>query len=208
MNIFGKFNKFISLFGMSVDYIDLDTSKELDKRALASDWAIVGNDLRAAMNIEGSFYSDPDITGLSLFKSGINMRGSNDMYTRTEVGSRDGILPPADQLASYESIVKGSAASIMRAFLKQSSHRMQMEALRLEAEINRSRLGITYALISTLVSLTCCVILVIKGFTLAGGATGLFGSSAVAAFIYGTRLCRPEQCHKGKDNGSETPPED
>lgn len=105
-----------------------------------------------------------------------------------------GPIPPAAELARYESIEKGMASRIVALAERQSKHRQKMEEVLVRASSRDSFLGILCGLafgLSGLILTGFCVYVGhgIAGTLVGGGTIG----SIVFAFIYGTRWNRRSQ---------------
>ena len=115
--------------------------------------------------------------------------------------SFSGPLPPPEVLDKYNQIIPNGAERIMAMAEKQSSHRRQLEKTVITTDSRNSLLGIIFALIIGLATITIGGIVIYAGHGFAGtflGSAGLTG--LVSTFIYGTRQRRQERETKHQEN--------
>lgn len=103
-----------------------------------------------------------------------------------------GPIPPPNIIEGYENVLPGAADRIIKMAEQQSSHRQQMEQVKVHAESRDSFLGVIFAFILGIGCLGACIIMVIKVPVAAGaicgsviGVTGI--GSIVSSFLKNTR---------------------
>jgi len=97
-----------------------------------------------------------------------------------------GPMPPPDILAGYNDIIPDGAERILRMAEKQSDHRMDMEKIVVNRELNQSGRGQNYALIIVILVLIASFSLIYLGHEVAGGVLGVVDLVALASvFIIG-----------------------
>lgn len=115
---------------------------------------------------------------------------------RQVVVSRSGPLPPAEEIAGYERVLRGSADRIILMAEKQSDHRRRMEELQVgcatEAIKETHRFEYRLSLFGSIFAFIICITVVIVGgiCIINGNSITGFGSiflglgSIIGAFIY------------------------
>ncbi len=103
-----------------------------------------------------------------------------------------GPIPPPNIIAGYENVVPGAADRIISMAETQARHRQTLETLEVKTEARDSLLGILFAFILGIGSITACIVIVIKvpqnAGAIAGSLLGVTGiGSIVSAFLKTTR---------------------
>lgn len=110
-----------------------------------------------------------------------------------------GPLPHPDTLARYDEIVPGSAEWIVKRFLEQGEHRMQLEKMVIENDIKQSRWGLAAGFILALVVVLGAIYAIVQGYDFAGVAAIVSALATLAGvFVYGTKSRRDEREEKSK----------
>ena len=108
-----------------------------------------------------------------------------------------GPIPDAAQLEKYDLICPGAADRIITMAENQSRHRQKMENMVIASNVRNSTLGVIFAFILGLATITGGVFLAYNGQGWPGallGSAGLIG--LVSVFIYGTRSSKEERAQK------------
>ena len=121
-----------------------------------------------------------------------NSEQMQKMIARVIAKEFSGPIPPPNIISGYEDVLPGAADRIIKMAEVQSSHRQQMESMKIKAEIRDSFLGVIFAFMLGIGCLIACVITVIMVPATAGavsgsilGVTGI--GSIVTAFLKNTR---------------------
>lgn len=115
---------------------------------------------------------------------------------RREVSIHQGPLPSPEQLEKYEKVYPGIAKEIINMAVEQAKHRQEMEKVEVKSASRDSLLGLIFAFIFCLVTVSGAIYLIDGGHTITG--IFLYGASFVAvvtAFIQGRSI--------NKDNNAE-----
>lgn len=127
--------------------------------------------------------------------------GSGEIIQQSMSITREGILPPPEELAKYEEIRPGITEVLLKSYTEQSQHRMELEKAVVYTGAGNTRRGQAFAFILSL-------IVIIGGFGLIlldkniFGITAILGSLAtlVGVFIYGNKSKKKERIQKSRDN--------
>ncbi|MFC1596315.1 DUF2335 domain-containing protein [Planctomycetota bacterium] len=104
-----------------------------------------------------------------------------------------GPVPPPSILKGYEDLVPGSAAQILSQAGSQTEHRISIERMVIESDIGRSRAGILYGFLLSLMAIGGGCVLVGLGHDTAGATIATAAVASLAGvFVYGTRSRRQE----------------
>jgi uncharacterized membrane protein len=110
-----------------------------------------------------------------------------------------GPLPPPAILEKYNEIIENGAERIMVMAEEQSKHRKELEKKALDTDSRNSLLGVIFAFILGVTTITIGGLVILKGQPWPGTIIGSGGLVAlVYAFIYGTRARTKEREAKAK----------
>ena len=103
-----------------------------------------------------------------------------------EVSIHKGPIPTPEQLEKYEKTYPGAAKEIINMAVSQVKHRQEMEKMELQNAARDSLLGLTYAFIFCMVTITGAIYLILNDHTITGTLLGGVGfTTVVSAFIQG-----------------------
>lgn len=118
---------------------------------------------------------------------------------RMERRYHKGPLPAPETLREYDEIVPGSAKQIMGQGKEQSTHRMKLESMAVEAAVANSKRGQWFGFIIAILVIASGVFLIYGDKDVAGLMLALPGLAAlVGTFIYSQRRQREELGDKGR----------
>lgn len=86
-----------------------------------------------------SMQLNPDDKGLTKGEIGKNAQrpcGGNMVYHKVHIGP----LPPAEEIEKYEQIFPGAAKVILTTFRRQALHRMKMEEMEMQSQVESRKL--------------------------------------------------------------------
>jgi uncharacterized membrane protein len=110
-----------------------------------------------------------------------------------------GPIPPPEILERYNTVYPGAAQIILEAFKVQGDHRRSLETMVVKQGKRDSLLGLVFAFILGLATVTGSVICIIYDHQIAGTLLGGAGlTSLVGTFVYGTRSRRHEREAKAR----------
>lgn len=156
-------------------------------------------DLRSAGGDSGEATRDRDREALDASVPGEVVSAGQEPIPEIFAAFFSGPLPPPEILRAYNRIVPGSAKQIIDNVIEQSTHRRQLEAKVIAADIERSRLGL---IVGGVVALACiaggCVVAAISSPTAGGTIATASVIGLTSVFVYGTVSRRREREHKAR----------
>jgi len=111
--------------------------------------------------------------------------------------SYSGPLPSPKQLAEYDAVHPGAATVLIKAFVDQGQHRMELEQLVIRDGVKRANRGLIAGGVVSVVALAACVALAFFGAQAAAAVVG--GSTVVSlalCFVTGNVLQRNERADR------------
>ena len=113
--------------------------------------------------------------------------------------SRQGPLPPPQDLAEYERILPGSADRIISSSEKQLNHRISIESQTIASQNKQSGLGQIFGFIIAIVGFLCSFGAICMNHAVAGTIIGTVDLVApVSVFVYGKTAQRTDLGKKAK----------
>lgn len=110
-----------------------------------------------------------------------------------------GPIPPPDLLKGFEEVLPGLADRIVRMAETQATHRQDLEASVVKAEINRGYLGMASGLVVAMTAIIMGGVLMSQGHIAPGGLlTGGTLATLVGVFVHGWKERRKEREEKSR----------